>query len=204
MDAVVFRELDCTTIPANRLAVQDWQISILDSSGVVKPAFADFTVTSVNNTSALLNWSTISEAAVASFVVEHSVDSVMYITLTTVAAGSGNANEYSYTDASPETGANYYRIRMVDSGGNTIVISPLRSAVFTRYTGSIAIVPNPAVSRATILLDAAFNASQLLMFDMQGRTVHSAVLSAGLTSYPINTAQLGAGIYLVKVISGKR
>ncbi len=171
-----------------------------DSTGVVQPAFADFTAVAVNNSSALISWSTISEANVASFVVERSTDSLTYTVLTTVAA-TGSGNDYTYTDTDPAGSVNYYRIRMVNAAGTTVKTSPVRPVAFSRSGGSILIVPNPAVSRATLLLDAGFSASQLVMFDMQGRRVYAAVIAPGITSFPINTSALGAGVYIVKVMS---
>ncbi len=170
-----------------------------DSNGVVQPAFADVTATAVNNISSLVSWTTVSEFHISHFIVERSTDSITFTPLDTIAV-QGVGFHYSVTDNQPAGGTNFYRIRMVDANGKTIVISPVRSVVFTR-TGAVTLVPNPAVSKVTLLLDPSFNAQSVLIFDMQGRKVYSATIGSGATYIPIVTAGFASGMYVVKVIS---
>ncbi len=171
----------------------------IDSNGVVQPQFADFSAIAVNNIASLLNWTMISETGVTNFIVEHSTDSLSFTTLTTVAAG-GVGVAYPFTDNNPASGANFYRIRAVNSSGATVATSAIRKVTITR-TGVITLVPNPANSRTTVLIDGSFNAKALAVFDMGGKRVLTATLSNGTTSYPINTAALQTGVYVVKIVS---
>lgn len=171
----------------------------IDSNGVVQPAFGNFTAIAVNNTSSLLNWTTVEETGAASFVVERSTDSLTFTTLTTVAA-MGVGTLYTFTDNNPAGRNNFYRIRMVNSGVATLVTSPVRKVVFTHST-VITLAPNPSSSRTTVLIDAGFNAKSLAVFDMAGRRILTAIIGGGITSYPINVAVLNVGIYVVEIVS---
>ncbi len=172
----------------------------IDSNGVVLPAFGNFSVEAVNNVSALLNWTTVSEFGVSNFVIERSTDSIAFTTLGMVAVQSVGSS-YAFTDNNPAVGMNYYRIRMIDKNGNTLVTSPARSVSFTRNTGGVTVVPNPAVSLATVLINTSFQAKEIAVFDMQGKRLLQAALNSGTTSYPIHTSGLSAGVYIVKVVS---
>ncbi len=173
-----------------------------DSNGVVQPAFADVSARAVNNISSLVHWTTVSEFHISNFIVERSTDSLNFTPLDTVNV-QGVGFNYSVTDNQPAAGKNYYRIRMVDKNGNTKVISPVRSVVFVR-NGVITLVPNPAVSKVTVLLDPSFNAQSVFIYDMQGRKIYNATIGSGATYFPIAMAGFASGVYVVKVVSANR
>ena len=172
----------------------------IDSNGVVLPLFGDFTAVSVHNISALLRWTTLSEAGATNFIIERSGDSITYTTLATAALQGADSN-YTYTDYSPDGGTNYYRIRMVNNNGNTVATSVVRSVLFRRNSSGITLIPNPAVNRTTVLIDASFNAAAIAVFDMAGRQVLRATLPNGATFYVMNTAGLSTGMYIIKIVS---
>ncbi len=170
-----------------------------DSNGVVQPAFADVSATAENNISSLVSWTTVSEFHISNFIVERSTDSLNFTPLDTIAV-QGVGFHYSITDNQPAGAKNFYRILMVDKYGNTKVISPVRAVVFVR-NGVITLVPNPAVSKVTLLLDVSFNAQSVSIFDMEGRKIYDATIGSGATYFPIATARFSSGVYVVKVTS---
>ena len=171
----------------------------IDSNGVVQPQFANFTATEVNNISSLLSWTTVAETGVVSFVIEKSSDSLSFTTLGTVAA-VGAGSPYTLTDPNPAVGTTFYRIRMVNSNGNTVATSPVREVAITR-TAVITLVPNPANTVATVLINGSFNPKSIAVFDMAGRRMLTETLSSGATSYSIATAALQTGVYVVEIVS---
>jgi hypothetical protein len=95
---------------------------------VVPVTLVDFTATAKSNKTTLLQWKTATEINSDYFIVERSTDGRNYTEIGTVNA-TGNSNTtvgYQLTDYFPETGINYYRLKMVDIGGQfrySIIVS---------------------------------------------------------------------------------
>jgi hypothetical protein len=66
-----------------------------------------------------VSWRVGTESGVKNYEVERSSDGTDFTKAATVAAtgNNGGSVNYSWTDAAPETGMNYYRIKMVDESG---------------------------------------------------------------------------------------
>jgi hypothetical protein len=154
-----------------------------------------FTAARVGNT-ALLQWSTRDVFGIDHYTIEKSTDSIHFFPLDSLTAaidGRGTVN-YQYTDPHLDTGANYYRLRMVDDFGN-FSWSPIRKVEGTD-SGNVVIYPNPA-HRSYIFIRSAANARLVRMFDVSGRTVLQKSVRGNLNTVLLNT--LAAGIYFVEV-----
>lgn len=68
----------------------------------------------------LLNWSTASEQGTANFIIQRSTNGTDWDILGTTAAAGNSTNQkfYTYTDRSPFSGSNYYRLVQKDLDGN--------------------------------------------------------------------------------------
>ncbi|MDQ6479393.1 BspA family leucine-rich repeat surface protein [Dyadobacter sp. LHD-138] len=64
----------------------------------------------------LISWQTVAEVNNSHFVLERSTDGIRFSFLKQIVAGFGGnaASNYSYTDAYPDNGNNYYRLTQVD------------------------------------------------------------------------------------------
>ncbi|MBK6391913.1 MAG: hypothetical protein IPF70_15285 [Saprospiraceae bacterium] len=68
----------------------------------------------------VLRWTTVAEWNNDYFSVEHSQDGINYTEITKVNGqeSSDKPTVYSYTDHTPYSGINYYRLRQVDIDGS--------------------------------------------------------------------------------------
>jgi hypothetical protein len=92
-----------------------------------------------NDKAVIVNWTTQEETNNSYFIVQRSTDSLNFTDLGTIpsTAESGQGASYQYTDNSPVTGNDYYRLESVDSAGKDSILPVL-----------LVIVPPPA---ATVL-----------------------------------------------------
>lgn len=104
-----------------------------------------FTATA-DNGQTLLNWSTAQEQNSDHFEIERSTDGIHFTNIG-MAAAAHNSNvkeDYSFTDASPAVGANYYRLKMVDLDGQ-FLYSKIEIVSFQAGgLSAVAAYPNPA------------------------------------------------------------
>ena len=96
------------------------------------------------NTAVQLNWQAASESDIDQYIVERSGDGRTYSALGSVAATNGIGNhDYNYLDASPLTGVNFYRLRILETSGS-VRYSPLVTMKATTYAGQhVSVYPNP-------------------------------------------------------------
>ena len=113
------------------------------------------------------------------------------------ADGRGTDN-YQYTDTHLDTGANYYRLRMVDQFGN-FSWSPIRK-VERPDSVTVIIYPNP-VHRTYVFISTTTNARLIRLIDVSGRTILQQSVRGNLNTVPLSA--LAPGIYFVQVDTDK-
>ena len=99
-----------------------------------------------------LTWTTTEEINNAGFMVQHSADGtvftdVHYIPSKIISGNYGGIIKYSFVDASPFTGKNYYRLKQIDkTGGQTYsaVVAVVNKSVSNLH---FSIYPNPVVDK---------------------------------------------------------
>lgn len=147
----------------------------------------------------LLNWKTSMEKDFKNFVVEYSADATDWSSLATVNAKAGttqdlNGNEYAYTHTNPKTGANFYRLAMVDRDGtknysNTVVVN------MESKTDAISIYPNPAGS--TLYIQSASESIKgIMVYNMTGQQ-----FALKMQSNTVDISTLVAGSYFIEILS---
>ncbi len=145
----------------------------------------------------LIKWSTSTEINSKNFEVQRSVDGVTFNTLGNVAA-KGNStvtSNYSFIDAEPVIGINYYRLKQVDINGK-FVLTPVKSVKFDNNTQSdVSLFPNPAKEMVTI---ECKDMKDITILDYLGKVV---INQKGVNQqqYNINVKGLSKGTYLVQV-----
>jgi Secretion system C-terminal sorting domain len=154
--------------------------------------------------SSLLTWLTASEKDNATFQIERSANATDFSPIGEV-KGAGNSNavkNYTFTDATPLSGVNYYRLKAVDYNG-AATLSKIVSVNFTGKNGDkTAVYPNPVSDVLRVdytATDAATTAIQVT--DLTGRVIISQNVSVtkGANLLPLNIASLPSGAYLVKI-----
>ncbi|HVS96139.1 MAG TPA: T9SS type A sorting domain-containing protein, partial [Puia sp.] len=154
-----------------------------------------FTASRAGNT-ALLQWSTVNAFGIDHYTVEKSADSVHFSALDSVAAATGGrgTDNYQYTDAHPDTGANFYRLRIVDLYGN-FTWSPIRR-VDGPDSVHVIVYPNP-VHRTYVFISTTANTRLIRLIDISGRTILQRSVRGNLNILPLDA--LAPGIYFVQV-----
>ncbi|TDO23168.1 fibronectin type III domain protein [Pedobacter duraquae] len=151
-----------------------------------------------NGNTADLNWISYLEQATNRFEVERSSDGMRYTNLSSIPASqnSNTKRSYSFTDLSPLSGLNYYRIKTVFEDESS-VYSEIRSLNYSKNEGSlIRIYPNPSSDVISINLEAL--KARLTIFDLSGKPVKTVLYGS---DEPIKTSvnNLKEGVYIAEV-----
>lgn len=156
-----------------------------------------------------VEWTVANESATLYYEVEKSVDGVSFTVLGRVKAAT--LSSYSFLDASPVMGMNYYRIKGVSTNGqvqySSIATAQLQSATAAANGPSlVSVYPNPlkGTSFTLTLSKLAAGAYTLSVTDEQGKTVFTQAVthSGGTASHKIVlNHKLSAGSYFIRVSS---
>lgn len=158
----------------------------------------------LNGRTVNLNWTTATEENNNFFTIERSTDGINFTEIATV-QGSGTSetmHNYSFTDESPMSGNNYYRLRQTDFNGqfsfSQIVQAYISSSSFSLEN----MYPNPAINELNFSINNTNNhLITLTIMDMFGNIVSRQKADTGAGFYHINVdiSGLSAGVYFVKI-----
>jgi hypothetical protein len=161
----------------------------------------------VQNKSALLTWTTLTEQNNNYFIVERSGDGINYSPISDNINGAGSSistHDYSFTDTNPLPGVNYYRLQQVDFNGTTVysyaisINSPLKSiqASNVQWKGNNLKFSVHSTNSQTM---------SITLFDVSGRKVLSQSYSlsgdGSADEVNINTNDIETGIYFLEIES---
>ena len=157
-----------------------------------------FTATKTASSDVLLEWKTVDEVQCSHFDIERSANGTGWIKIgATPAAGqAGTVQHYQFTDLSPFTGTNYYRLKQVDMDGG-YTYSPVR---LINFNGESNVSVYPTITRSnSLLFITGISPEQALIeiYDNNGRLLSRANLYSNSTRLP----QLPAGNYHIRVIN---
>ena len=164
-----------------------------------------FTATA-NDGDAILSWSTAQEVNTSHFEIERSAGGINFSSIGQVSAKNDNTltTNYTYTDGSPASGDNYYRLRMVDIDGK-FTYSKVVSLDFQPNGPSvISTYPNPAHGSFNLLFrNMAPGTYRMNLASVLGQSVLSKniqVSNAIRHNETINLPALAPGSYWVRLI----
>ncbi len=169
-------------------------------SGFVPVELLSFEATALENQTALLEWSTLSERNNEGFYVERAKSSTSseWKTLGFV-DGGGDSDEllrYEFVDQSPHIGVNYYRLKQVDYDG-LYDYSDIRSVSFSR-AGKVFLSPNPASEMLNIEVSEFWLESgslEVVVFNCAGQKVRIFDMPFHHSTYQIG--DLTPGLYAI-------
>ncbi len=157
------------------------------------------TVTGNTNT---VTWTTTSESNTAKFIVERSINGSNYTSIGEVATKAINGNSssalsYSFVDANPVNGKQYYRLRMV-----ALNASSKNSATVTvrRGAGKMEIVdvrPNPTNGVVYFNILSIGNNVNIAIRNLQGQTVIAKQL-VQTNGFNVDLSALSSGMYILE------
>jgi type IX secretion system substrate protein len=174
---------------SNDLASCSYPFSILSVS------WASFSVSMNSNDNVSVNWSVEDASDVKGFYVERSNDDENWQQLSYVDFAQNQSN-YSFTDANPLQGNNYYRIHEVDYN-NDESYSEIKMIAVASSDTKIAVWPNPARGVVNIQNNSADNNLKAQVFDAFGRMVTGVNIHQGSNS--VNISSLPSGTYVMHV-----
>lgn len=153
---------------------------------------------------AQINWSTQRELNSLHFEVERSSDGKDFSTIGQVASRGDQGSNYSFTDASPHSGTNFYRLRQVDVDGQ-FQVSKTLAVIFG--DGDIVLTkmyPNPVQKGQPLNMEISIpsnEAAQVEVLDVLGKSVYRNFLPLGTGVYEtaIPTSNWNGGVYFLKI-----
>ena len=209
-----------SSTPLNMNGSTDYNFSVVNNAAsysanrfmiVYSPAsILPVTITSVTATKkdakVSVQWNVENQSNMKQYEIERSVDGSNFSKIGSVDANSNATSSYSWMDAAPATGYNYYRIASVDIDGKVTYTATVKVQMNGAVLNNISIFPNPIVD-ATInlqLTNQAQGTYHVKVLNQLGQQVLSTEINhaGGTSSNAIQLDQhLPHGVYNVEVVS---
>ncbi|MNK10192.1 Fibronectin type III domain protein [compost metagenome] len=151
------------------------------------------------NQGVLLNWITANNSSTKLFKLYRAGEDGNYVLLADILPNEVEA--YSFLDAVPLLGYNYYKLVQVDIDGTEIPTEPI-VVNFVVGQNDAVIYPNPVKDKFTIQLDGLFDEKYTLsLYDLTGRKLMAyPVLKSDLNrGFEVDVLGLTSGFYFVKI-----
>ena len=154
-----------------------------------------------------LEWSTSSETNNDKFLIQRSTDGLNFENIGEVAAvgNSSKLEKYSYSDAHPMPGTNFYKVVQVDFDGKSSE-SEVLQVQFEVEPGVkwTQVGPNPVQDMMNVGFSTETSQNfTLQVIDIQGRVLQSRTIEAfaGQNNLDLDMGQFAAGFYYVQLSS---
>jgi glycosidase len=148
-----------------------------------------------------LNWSAKGNINNDHYDVERSSDGISFIKIGGVhATGSDDVQHYSFNDAMPLNGSNYYRLKQVDKDG-TYQYSSIQKVNLDEAVKHWSLYPNPAKNNTTLFALNNYAKAAIAVNDMNGRIVYRTTITGVVAGqqFIIPVRQLAKGLYVIKI-----
>lgn len=166
----------------------------LDISSVPLPVTLISFEATKQESNTLLTWITSSELNSDHFEIERSTDAKTWSYYGEVQAvgNSRVANTYTFVDSIPESGMNYYRLKMIDLDG-TFTYSRIRSVDFPEFTWA-KLFPNPVNDVLQVVINNR-RVRKIRLIDSYGRTMHTTQVTS--SSLRVDMKGYVPGVYFI-------
>lgn len=177
-------------------ANEEWAVDNFRLFATVLPVEWTHFELAENSEAVQVTWGTATEVNSDHFAIERSADGVNFAEIGRVGAAGNSASnvDYAFSDASPESGKSYYRIRQVDLNGD-FVLSEALEANFT-YLEEFVLYPNPAKETMSVML--ATDVTSIKIFGMAGDEVNAAIQIIGGVA-TLDVSSLANGMYFTRI-----
>jgi hypothetical protein len=152
-------------------------------------------------TRAFLQWATSSETNNKGFIIERSNAGIIWEEIGFVGSklSGGNSNsrlEYDFTDGTPLTGSNLYRLKQLDVDGK-VAYSTVRRLNFN-HENPVTVYPNPATDNIT--LTGLSGGEFITLYNISGGVV-SQIQNNNNHNLDIKLDKLTDGVYHLRILS---
>ncbi|MBL7813368.1 MAG: DUF5018 domain-containing protein [Saprospiraceae bacterium] len=179
----------------------NWNVSC----SVIALDLIDFKVEKNTEASASVRWTTANEQAVSHFEIEKSADGHLFSAVGTVKATNNKTlNTYLFTDNTPLSIVQYYRLKMVDLDGSITYSKVLSLSNDKSAIKTLKITPSVSNDMITIEIPQVETAT-LTVVDVLGRAVFSKKMTAtdAQTAHTLSVAPFVNGLYTVVLTNGQ-
>jgi hypothetical protein len=154
------------------------------------------------DTSASLHWQVSADSAVQSYAVESSVNNVDFKEIGTVASSKNTTplNAYMFTDATPATGINYYRLRKTGMDKN-ISYSKTVALEFAQPL-RLKLYPNPATQIVTVEGLIGAKGAYVTLIGNDGKLLAETLATGNTCTF--NVSNYAEGAYYINVKIGSK
>lgn len=158
----------------------------------------------VLNSKNILQWAVADDNSIKEYEIEKSPDGIHFSTVGVVSPeGANKIDGYTFTDPENTSNVNYYRIKLISQGTNTVSYS--KTIMLYNRTAIFKISPvNPFRSNLKVSVFLPERGTvDMNLFDMYGKSVvkKSLQLEAGSSEVTLdNVANLPAGMYILTAL----
>jgi hypothetical protein len=148
-------------------------------------------------------WVGYNEINISSYDVEKSTDGYYFNRKATLTAkGNPVENDYSWFDAAPVQGDNFYRIKAINRNGAAQYSATLQVS-FGHVTGEVKVYPNPTRNKTIIanLNNMEAGVYTINIYNLAGQKMYSQnyTNAGGSASINIRANSFATGIYIIEV-----
>jgi hypothetical protein len=146
-----------------------------------------------------VQWSVAQQVNIKQYEVERSVDGRNFYSIAIVNANNNTDYTYTYNDAKPVIGVNYYRIKIIENNGK--FTNTNMQSVLLQGKESFVMYPLPAIDKVTIQTNKKnlLNTTATLV-DLQGKIINSFKIISSVQV--MNVQALPKGIYFLRTADG--
>ncbi len=157
----------------------------------------------LNNGGVKIDWNIAAEENVAEYIIERSASSNDFASVGSVKAN--NAKQYSYFDATPLSGNNFYRIKVLDKDGS-VMYSNILKVNTVRGSAEMNVAPNPVKGNALNVQFAGIEKAtySLRLVNNVGQQVFVKTINGETSSFTQSfslPATVAKGIYSLQLLS---
>ncbi|WP_447643004.1 MULTISPECIES: T9SS type A sorting domain-containing protein [Chitinophagaceae] len=172
--------------------------NVLTGGSLLPVRYASDLTAAKQGSSVVLNWATATEINNKGFNIQRSADGKIFSNIGFVASQAANGTgtktlSYTYTDAFPLQGKNYYRLGQEDLDGKS-TLSGIVSIDVSGADGGLNVYPNPA--KGTITVSGLQAGSNVAIYSANGQVVKQ-FTAATSASQQVDIGSLAAGIYFL-------
>jgi predicted esterase len=154
-----------------------------------------------------LQWKTSQEQNVQGYSVQRSVDGVKWENIGTVASPGQSSQERSYvfTDKSPASSGNFYRIVENDFSGQQTISGIVKSNCSSKE--EVSLYPNPSSGNSSLRVSLVSSANVTVqILDSKGAMIRQTQvqLPSGVSTIPLDMNTYAKGVYTLKINYGSR
>ncbi|HVF82072.1 MAG TPA: alkaline phosphatase PhoX [Flavisolibacter sp.] len=180
---------------------------VLGPQNTLPVTFTGFNARRNSNSTISLEWQFLTDEPQVKFEVQRMADGGNFETIHAVTTSSVTGNGgYTYTDAAPFTGKNFYRIKATVRNGKEVLTNIKVISVENKVITLVKTFPNPVANEFTMMVESSTTKpAQITVYNTVGATAvlqQKATLVSGSNTVQVDTKALPAGTYFVQLVCG--